>query len=228
MENKLKLHWTYETNTVSQACAKVQGFTEMHNKLQKRLSIAGKSESTFKNYVRHLAKMALHFNCLPTEVDPDQVNDYLYLMKQDHQSPSDSFFKFSVYGLRYVYRMEGLKDKLIELPILRRSKKLPVVLNRDEMKRLLIAPKLLKHRILIGLIYGCGLRCFEARNVKLSDLDYEREMLHVRNGKGRKDRYVPLSKHLIRGLKKYFEAEDPQIYLFNGKLEENNGGELDY
>jgi site-specific recombinase XerD len=76
--------------------------------------------------------------------------------------------------------------------------------------------KLLKHRILIGLLYGCGLRCMEARSVRLN-LDFDRKQLKVVQGKGKKDRYVPLSEHLIRGLKKYIEAEKPQDYLFNGQ-----------
>ena len=72
-----------------------------------------------------------------------------------------------VYGLRFIFRMYGLKDKRIELPKIKQEKRLPVVLSREEVKRLLKAPKLLKHRVLIGMLYGCGLRCFELRNVKL-------------------------------------------------------------
>lgn len=62
-----------------------------------------------------MAKLALHFNQIPTEVDPDQINDYLYLVKREHKTPSDSYFKFTVYGLRFAYRVEGMKDKRIEL-----------------------------------------------------------------------------------------------------------------
>jgi integrase/recombinase XerD len=123
--------------------------------------------------------------------------------------------------------MEGLKEKLIELPSIKRDKSLPVVLSREEVKRLLSAPKLLKHRILLALLYGCGLRCFEARNVRLADLDFDRKMLHVQKGKCKKDRYVPLSHHLIRGLKKYIEAESPQEWLFNGKPDGRSGGDFD-
>ena len=133
-----------------------------------------------RNYSHNLAKLALHFNELPTEVDPEQINDYLYLVKQQHNTPSDSYFKFTVYALRFAYRMEGLKDKRIELPSIKRDKRLPVVLSQEEVRRLLKAPKLLKHRVLIGLLYGCGLRCFEVRNLKISDLDFDRRMLHVR------------------------------------------------
>jgi site-specific recombinase XerD len=101
-----------------------------------------------------LAKLALHFGQVPTEIDPDQINDYLYMVKQEHNIPSDSYFKFTVYGLRFAYRCEGLRDKRIELPEIKRGKKLPIVLSRQEVKRLLKAPKLLKHKLLLGLLYG--------------------------------------------------------------------------
>lgn len=149
--------------------------------------MAGRGESTLRNYSHHLAKLALHFNELPTHVDPEQINDYPYLFKQQHNTPSDSYFKFTVYALRFTYRMEGLKDKRIELPSIKRDKRLPVVLSQEEVRRLLKAPKLLKHRVLLGLLYGCGLRCFEVRNLKISDLDFDRAMLHVVKGKGKKD-----------------------------------------
>jgi integrase len=102
------------------------------------------------------------------------------------------------------------------------------VLSKQEMWRLLSAPDLLKHKILLGLLYGCGLRCLEARNVRLQDLDYDRKMLHVLQGKGKKDRYVPLSEHLIRGLKQYIDAERPEEWLFNGQPQDNRkGGDFD-
>ena len=85
------------------------------------------------------------------------------------------------------------------------------------MKDLLKAPVLLKHRVLIGLLYGCGLRCQEARSLLIKDVDFERNMIHVRQSKGRKDRYVPIGSHLSRGLKTYLEAEHPHKWLFNGK-----------
>ncbi len=102
------------------------------------------------------------------------------------------------------------------LPSIERPKKLPVVLSRSEVKQLLRTPKLLKHRLVLAMLYGCGLRCFELRNLQLKDLDFDRGMLHIRQGKGRKDRYVPLSEMQIRGLKKYIAAENPAIWCFTG------------
>jgi len=123
-----------------------------------------------------------------------------------------------------------MKDKRIELPTIKRSKKLPVVLSQEEVRRLLKAPKLLKHRILIGLLYGCGLRCFEVRNLKIADLDFDRKMLHVKDGKGKKDRYVPLADILIRGIILYLDAEQTNEWLFNSKGEQivcRAGGDFD-
>lgn len=193
------------------------------------MSISGKSMSTLKNYSHHVAKMALHFGVVPTELDEDQINDYLYLMQQQHKTPSESYFKFTVYGLRYVFRLKGLKDKHIALPQIKKDKRLPIVLSREEIKRLMKAPKLLKHRVLIALLYGCGLRCFEVRNLRLNDLDFDRKTLFVRKGKGGKSRYLPLCDMLIRGLKAYIKSEYPTEWLFCGKqpVEGRAGGAFD-
>jgi site-specific recombinase XerD len=172
--------------------------------------------------------MALHFKCLPTEFDEDQINDYLYFLQQEHKTPSESYFKHTVYGLRCLFKFEGIDPDHIQLPSIKHDRKLPVVLSKAEMWRLLNAPTLLKHKILIGLLYGCGLRCFEARGVRLKDLDFDRRMLHVYQGKGKKDRYVPLSEHLIRGLKLYISAEKPKEWLFNGQPLENGKGGGDF
>ena len=223
------MHSHEKKNLVDRACAEIAGFDALYALMQQRMSISGKSLSTLKNYSHHLAKMALHFGQLPTELDEDQINDYLYLMQQEHRTPSESYFKFTVYGLRYAFRINGLQEARVALPSIKREKKLPVVLSREEVRRLIKAPTLLKHRVLIGLLYGCGLRCFEARNIKLPDLDFDRKMLHVRKGKGKKDRYVPLCDLLIKGLKAYIEAERPDGWLFNGKqpVEGRAGGAFD-
>jgi integrase len=118
-------------------------------------------------------------------------------------------------------KSEGLPYDFLRLPSIKHEKKLPVVLSKEEVWAMLQNAKLLKHRILIGLLYGCGLRCMEARSVRLQDLDFDRKQLKVVQGKGSKDRYVPLSVHLIRGLKTYIEAENPKsIFLMENPLKE--------
>jgi site-specific recombinase XerD len=111
----------------------------------------------------------------------------------------------------------GMQQKQVFLPKMKFPKKLPEVLSQQEVRRLLKTPLLLRHRLILGLLYGCGLRRQELCNIKIRDVDFDRRMLHVREGKGRKDRYVPLGEHLSRGIKTYLEAEKPYRWLFNGK-----------
>ena len=162
--------------------------------------------------------MALHFGCVPTELEPEQVLDYLYELQQRSKTPSQSYFKHTVYGLRFLLKTEGLPYEYLKLPSIKAEKKLPVVLSREEIWRMLSCAKLLKHRLLIGLLYGCGLRCMEVRNLELAHLDFDRKMLHVVLSKNKKDRYVPLSEHLIRGIKKYIAITNPKKYLFEGQM----------
>jgi integrase/recombinase XerD len=216
---------------LAEACANVQGFSETFRRLKRRMKTSGRSESTLTNYARHLAKMALHFGCVPTELEDDQIEDYLYLLQQQHDTPSESYFKHTVYGLRFLFRLEGLDAKRVALPVIERQEKLPVVMSREDMKALLKAPTLLKHRILIALLYDCGLRCLEVRTLEIRDVDLNRRMVHVRQSKGKKDRYVPMGKVLCDGIQKYLDAERPKKYLFNGKgdpvIEGRKGGDFD-
>jgi integrase/recombinase XerD len=203
------------TTLVQRACANVKGFSALHKRLEKKILVSGKSMSTLSNYMRCIAHVALKYNCLPTELDLEQIEDYLLHLKKKGASEAD--FKLTVYGLRFLFRCDGLDDRAIKLPSIKGDKKLPVVLSPKEMKELLKAPSLLKHRVLIGLLYGCGLRCHEVRSLLIKDVDFDRSMIHIRQGKGKKDRYVPLGEHLARGLKKYLDGEKPVKWIFNGK-----------
>jgi len=203
------------TTLVQRACANVKGFSALNKRLEKKIIVSGKSMSTLSSYMRCIAHVALKYNCLPTELDLEQIEDYLLHLKKKGASEAD--FKLTVYGLRFLFRCDGLDDRAIKLPSIKRDKKLPVVLSPKEMKELLKAPTLLEHRVLIGVLYGCGLRCHEVRSLLIKDVDFDRNMIHIRQGKGRKDRYVPLGEHLARGLKKYLDSEKPVKWLFNGK-----------
>jgi site-specific recombinase XerD len=110
-----------------------------------------------------------------------------------------------------------MNKKAIALPSLKQDTKLPVILNRSELKELFVAPKLLKQRVVLALVYSAGLRGQEVINLKLSDVDFERMTIHIRQSKYKKDRVVPLSPAMAVGLNKYLKAENPYTWLFNGK-----------
>ena len=200
---------------VGQACDKVTGFEQLYKEMERAVSITGKSKSTLTNYSRQLAHLALHYNCFPLELDAEQVMDYLYLIKS-RGTTSATFFKFTVYGMRYACKLRGLEYKQFSLPKIDKDVKLPVVLNGLEVKALLKSCKLLKHRLIIGMCYGCGLRCSEVRHLRVADTDIVRGMVHVKQGKGSKDRCIPLGRMLCRGIAHFISAEQPRDFLFEG------------
>ncbi len=202
---------------VEQAIAAVPEFTSVVTKLGNQVELRGQSKSTLNNYIRRIALFVLHFKQLPETLSEDEINEYLVTLARDPKSPSRSSFKHMVYGLRYYYRLLGLNKKAIALPSLKGDTKLPVILNRQELKELFSAPRLLKQRIVLSLIYSAGLRGQEVINLRISDVDFERMTIHIRQTKYKKDRIVPLSPTMALGLKKYLAAENPYTWLFNGK-----------
>ncbi|MFC1734183.1 tyrosine-type recombinase/integrase [candidate division KSB1 bacterium] len=202
---------------VEQAKELVSGFESVAEKLQQQVSLRGQSQSTLNNYIRRIAIICLHFKALPEQIEEDEINEFLAALARDPKSPSRSSFKHMVYGLRYYYRLLGMNKKAISLPSLKRDTKLPVILNQSELKMLFSAPKLLKQRIVLTLIYSAGLRGQEVINLKIADVDFERMTIHIRQSKYKKDRIVPLSPTMSIGLKRYLQAENPHIWLFNGK-----------
>jgi len=213
---------------INQAKREVPGFTELMYRFERTISVLGRSPITFSCYSRHVAALSLYFGKLPTELDPEQVHDYLFYLQKKSKTPSQTYFKHTVYGLRFLLKSEGLAYEYLALPQIKHEKKVQVVLSKEEMWSLLKNCQILKHKILIGLLYGCGLRCMEVRSVRLQDMDFDRKQLRVVQGKGKKDRYVPLSEHLIRGLKSYIQAEKPKDWLFHGQpLANRAGGDFD-
>lgn len=193
-------------------------FNVVVEKLTKSFAINGKATSTLNNYLRCLSHLALHYMCSPEQLNKESIEDYLFYCKNLHKTPSESFFKHTIYGLRSAYKVMGMEDKRIVLPQIKRYKNIPVVLNKSEVRQLLAAPKYLKHRLIIGMLYSCGLRSYELCALKLENIDFERKTVFVQRKKGTYDRYVPLSDHMARGLKKYIATESPCTWLFNSQV----------
>lgn len=202
---------------VEQAIVLVPEFDNVVRKLDQQVALRGQSKSTLNNYIRRIALFVIRFGKLPEQIDPEEINEYLAALARDPRSPSRSSFKHMVYGLRYYYRLLGMNKNAIALPSLKKDTKLPTILNHQELKELFSAPVLLKQRVVLTLIYSAGLRGQEVINLKISDVDFERKTIHIRQSKYKKDRIVPLADSMAVGLKKYINAENPHIWLFNGK-----------
>jgi site-specific recombinase XerD len=206
-----------ESTTYERAIQTVDGFSRVFTTLRQQTALGGKSESTFYNFIHRIALVSLHFNRLPEDVSDSELTEYLTTLALDANSPSRSGFKHTVYGLRYYFRYVGLSQRAVDLPSLKKAFKLPVILNRSELRELFKAPTLLKHRILLTLTYSAGLRSQELCSLKISDIDFERKNIHVHQGKNRKDRILPLSDYMAKGLHHYLSVEHPKLWLFNGK-----------
>lgn len=185
-----------EPTLVQKAYLTVDGFDKVFIRLQQQVTLRGQSKSTLNNYIRRIAAICMHFGKLPQEISDDELTEYLTSLAISPKSPSRSNFKHMVYGLRYYFRLMGDNKRAIDLPSLKRDTRLPVILNRDELRQLFKAPALLKHRIVLSLIYSAGLRSQEVINLKISDIDFERRTIHIRQSKYKKDRIVPLSVYM--------------------------------
>lgn len=202
---------------MEQACELVPEFKDISETFFRKYTVAGKSSSCIRNYLMQISKMVVHFGCSPLELSIDQMEEYLFTIRQN-EKPSLSSFKHLVYGLRTLFGMYGREKLLLQLPSISNGNTLPVVLSRQEIIRLLKAPALLKHRVLFGVVYDCGLRISEAINLKISDVDFDRKQVHIRQSKFKKDRYVPISDIALRGISRYLDTSNPKEWLFNGKI----------
>jgi site-specific recombinase XerD len=195
----------------------VLGFSSAYTKFVERVTIDQNSKSTITNYSRSIAAIALHFNRVPHEVSVDEINGYLYRMTV-HEKQSLSYFKQAVYGLRHWFRLFGMEEKAIQMPSIKKEEKLPTVLSKQECRELFKMPRWFKHRYLLTFAYAGGLRMNELRLLKISDVDLQRKQIHIRQGKGKKDRYVVLSNLLAQKFQQYLDEVKPQVYLFEGQI----------
>jgi integrase/recombinase XerD len=193
----------------------IPGFKDDYQAIEQSLLLNGRSESTFKNYSCKLAEISLYYQKTIHKITENEVKNYLAILLTEPKSPSQSSFKHMIYGLRYYYKMIG-KDLGIKLPSIPKKSKLPTVLSKDECNRLFNQTKNLKHRLILKFIYSGGFRASEVSNLKWSDIDFDRMMIHIKQSKGKKDRCVPLAENILNELASLYKHGIHSSYLFTG------------
>jgi len=184
------------------------------------LRLRNYSPNTITVYIRCIAQFAQHFRLSPDELGPEHIRQYqLFLVQQ--KKVSWALFNQTVCALRFFYHHILHRDWRIEyIPYPRREDKLPVVLSPAEVAAVFEATHNLKHRTILMTIYAAGLRVSEVTHLRVSDIDSQRQVICVRQGKGRKDRQVMLSPKLLEALRIYWKSYRPRVWLFPGESPE--------
>lgn len=184
---------------------------------EKKLKIANYSDRTIKTYMSAL-KLFLDYvaGLKVNEVDDSIIENYLYFCKTK-RNYSFSSMKQVIASIRFLY-LHVLEKPLPNVLNIKMKKPdtLPVVLSREEVKKLVTVTSNLKHKVILLLIYSAGLRLGELLNLRIGDIDSGRMKIHVRQAKGKKDRYVVLSEKLLPLLREYYGKYRPRDYLIEG------------
>ncbi len=189
----------------------VPSFAARYELFVKRLRGEMKSPQTILHYSHHLSLLCLHFGRLPEEISGEEYTDYYNLLLD--KKASGSHMKHAVFSVRKYFKVFGLKCPLGANPPIPKSKTLPVVLSVPEVRELLRNTMDLRDKALIGILYDSGLRKGEALSLELSDLDFDRGCILIRQAKGRKDRYVPFSVNMQKVTRRYLETYGPSRYV---------------
>jgi integrase/recombinase XerD len=175
--------------------------------MQHDLVVRGMSPRTQEAYLAAVAGLAKHYHHRPDALSAQQVEGYIrHLIEQRHLAPNS--VRIAVCGLRFFYTVT-LHRQPFTLPLPKGVKKLPEVLSRAEVTRLLASTTTLRERALLMTTYGGGLRVSEAVRLRVSDIDAQRDLLRVEQGKGRKDRYTLLGPRLLAELRHYWQVSRP-------------------
>ncbi len=182
------------------------------------LEIENYSQQTIKSYTSALKLFLQYVQSRKVDKISDQlIQEYLhYCVKEKRYSFSS--MKQVVASIRYLY-VKTLRKKAPEVLNIemRKPSKLPVVLSKNEIQKIIAVTKNIKHKTMFLLTYSAGLRLGEALNLRIGDIDSSRMKIHIITGKGKKDRYVMLSANALELLRKYYRFYKPKDYIFEGQ-----------
>ena len=182
--------------------------------MQREMALSGFTPRTQKTYLAWMRRLIRHVRVAPGEISESQVREYLAFLAQRGLSPSS--INQAISAMAFFFRHVLARPWQLQITYQRAPQRLAVVLSREEVMRLLAAVPTLRERAAMEIAYGAGLRLSEVLSLKLTDVDGERMILRVDQGKGRKDRNVMLSPKLLETLRTYWRQSRPRVWLFPG------------
>jgi integrase/recombinase XerD len=187
----------------------------LRKQMEADMVLRGMSERTRESYVAAVAGLAKYYGRSPDQVSEAEVQRYLLHLIEERKLAWSSC-NVTVSGLRFLYHTTlKRREAQFDIPRARAPQKLPQILSREEIARLLELTLNVKHRAMLMSAYGAGLRVSELCHLKVGDIDSSRMTIRIEQGKGAKDRYTLLSPRLLRELRRYWVAERPRQWLFS-------------
>jgi len=178
------------------------------------LKLAGYSPRTVEAYSYHVKKFLEYFNKEPNLITEDEIKQYFLFLKYKKKL-SGSASAQAISGIKFMYQKTLDMDfKVFGIVKNPRGKKLPVILTREEVSKVLNSIRILRHKACLTLIYTCGLRLHEATSISPADIDSKRMVVHVKDGKGRQDRIVPLPEVTLHILRSHYKTHRNSQYIF--------------
>jgi len=177
---------------------------ELRNRMVRDMDVRHFSGRTVEAYVAGVKGLAKYYRRQPDQLSNDEVQRYLLYLREQRQLSGSTCNQIRC-ALKFFYEVTVRRPQAaLTVPPMRQAQKLPQILSREEVERIVAATRTLRERVLLMAAYGGGLRVSEAVAVRPGDLDAERGVIRVEQGKGKKDRYTVLAERLIRELGQYY------------------------
>ena len=178
--------------------------TEWHSKMDKSMQVNGMGERTREAYLRSMRQLVEHFDKTPDLITEDELLDY-FIHRQKVTGWSPATMRICYSGVKFFFHHVLKKDwHLLAIAQARRERRLPAILSRDEVRKILSQVRPFHNYAYLVTVYSCGLRLQEGLYLEVSDIDGPRKMIHIHRGKGAKDRYVPLPESTYALLRRYW------------------------
>lgn len=190
---------------------------QLRDRMVQDLRLSGYASSTRRIYLLYATKFAQHFSRSPEILGEKEIRRYLLHLLDERQLGHDAYRQAHA-ALKFLYTVTLKRQfDLPCIPRKRRPHPLPDVLSGSEVRSLFEAFRSSKYRLIAMTLYGAGLRVSEACRLRVGDIDSKRMLIHVREAKGHKDRFVTLSKRLLDSLRVYWRVNRPADHLFEGR-----------
>jgi site-specific recombinase XerD len=189
------------------------------------MQLRGLSARTQESYVRVVRQLAEYYHKPPDQVSEAELRHYFLYLKNEKQVSRSSCTQ-ALCGLKFFYQQSlgrqwaipyGTRSAVLDFIRPPQEQKLPVVLSQAEVGMILSRVRLSHYRVCLSRIYGCGLRLLEGVQLQVRDIDSSRMVLHVRGGKGKQDRYVPLPERTLQQLRQQWQRHRHPVWLFPGQ-----------